>query len=247
MVGWVVGWRAWWVVWPSEVPEVLVYGGLWTSWVEWWAVVVVGGVVSGVMVVVVLPDGVVFIVIVPGVVGWGWGWWWWWSWWWWRCCGHASRIAWRFAGTWGFGVFCSPWGGMASWIAGAGSGLGLAETALEGSHVPGSVWPAVVAVCWGWMVGRFDGVMLLGCSRGGGPCMGQGGAGCGGRGVLVIGALPALLPLLWRLGVRLVVLVVFVVLSVLWWAQLWLAFGFRLWFGFGPGLGNGSRQKRTSS
>ena len=34
-----------------------------------------------------------------------------------------------------------------------GLGPGLTETAVEGSHVPGSFWQAVVAVCWGWMVG----------------------------------------------------------------------------------------------
>ena len=30
-----------------------------------------------------------------------------------------------------------------------------------GSHVPGSVWPAVVAVCGGWMVGRLEMGMWL--------------------------------------------------------------------------------------
>ena len=27
-------------------------------------------------------------------------------------------------------------------------------TVVEGSHIPGSVWPAVVVVCGGWMTGR---------------------------------------------------------------------------------------------
>ena len=40
-------------------------------------------------------------------------------------------------------------------MAGAGLGVGLTETAVEGSHVPGSVWPAVVVVCGGRMMGRF--------------------------------------------------------------------------------------------
>ena len=37
---------------------------------------------------------------------------------------------------------------------GAGWGPGLTVTVVEGSHVPGSVWPAVVVVCGGWMTGR---------------------------------------------------------------------------------------------
>ena len=61
---------------------------------------------------------------------------------------------------------------------------------------------------------------------------------CAGRGVLVAGALVALLLLLCLLGVRVVFLVVLVVLVVLWLAVLLLALGFRLWFGFGLGLGN---------
>ena len=36
----------------------------------------------------------------------------------------------------------------------AGLGPGLTETAVEGSHVPRSVWLALVAVCGGWMTGR---------------------------------------------------------------------------------------------
>ena len=33
-------------------------------------------------------------------------------------------------------------------------------TKVEGSHVPGSVWPAVVVVCGGWMTGRLEMGML---------------------------------------------------------------------------------------
>ena len=39
---------------------------------------------------------------------------------------------------------------------GAGWGLGLTATEVGGSHVPGSVWPAVVVVCGGRMVGRLE-------------------------------------------------------------------------------------------
>ena len=40
------------------------------------------------------------------------------------------------------------------WAGGAGWGPGLTVTVVEGSHVPGFVWPAVVVVCGGWMTGR---------------------------------------------------------------------------------------------
>ena len=40
------------------------------------------------------------------------------------------------------------------WAWGKGWGPGLTVTMVEGSHVPGSVWPAVVVVCGGWMMGR---------------------------------------------------------------------------------------------
>ena len=49
---------------------------------------------------------------------------------------------------WGVGVW-------ASWAApGVGWGPGLTVTVVEGSHVPGLVWPAVVVVCGGWMTAR---------------------------------------------------------------------------------------------
>ena len=83
-----------------------------------------------------------------------------------------------------------------------------------------------------------DEVLMCGCLRGGGLCWGQGGAGCDGRGVLIAGALLALSPLLWLLGVRVVVLVVLLVLVVLWWTVLLLALGFRLCLGFVLRLGN---------
>ena len=33
-------------------------------------------------------------------------------------------------------------------------GKGLMETAVDGSHAPGSLWPVLVVVCWGRMAGR---------------------------------------------------------------------------------------------
>ena len=40
------------------------------------------------------------------------------------------------------------------WAGGADRGPGLTVTVVEGSHVPGLVWPAVVVVCGGLMTGR---------------------------------------------------------------------------------------------
>ena len=54
----------------------------------------------------------------------------------------------------GLGIVGSPWGCTMWWAGGAGWGPGLTVTVVEGSHVPGSVWPAVVVVCGGWMTGR---------------------------------------------------------------------------------------------
>ena len=48
----------------------------------------------------------------------------------------------------------------------AGLRLGLTATAVEGSHVPGSVWPAVLVVCGGWMLGRIEMGMLTRVSTG---------------------------------------------------------------------------------
>ena len=54
----------------------------------------------------------------------------------------------------------SPWTCAAWWAAGADRGPGLTVTAVEGSHIPGLVWPAAVMVC-GWrMTGRLEMGML---------------------------------------------------------------------------------------
>ena len=126
----------------------------------------------------------------------------------------------------------SPWGRTAWWVAGAGWGLGLTVTEVEGSHVRGSVWPAAVVVGGGWMTRRLEMQMLTRVWTGScwvaasvvarGRCR-EGGSGCGGWGFLVwvrvwvrAGSfwLPSLL--LWcraLCGVVLVVVLLRVVLS----------------------------------
>ena len=65
VVGWIVGWSAWWLVLPPQALGLFTHGGLWSGGVGWWAVVVVVvGVVLG-MVVVVL---VVVVVVVAGAL-----------------------------------------------------------------------------------------------------------------------------------------------------------------------------------
>ena len=54
----------------------------------------------------------------------------------------------------------SPWGCTNWWAGGAGRGPGFTVTVVEGSHVPGLVWLAVVVVCGGWMTGRLVTEML---------------------------------------------------------------------------------------
>ena len=54
----------------------------------------------------------------------------------------------------------SPWGCTLWWAGGAGRGPGLTVTVVEASHVPGSVWLAVVVVCGGRMTGRLEMGML---------------------------------------------------------------------------------------
>ena len=55
----------------------------------------------------------------------------------------------------------SPWGCAMWWAGGAGQGPGLTVTVVEGSHIPGLVWPAVVVICGGWMTGRLVTGMLM--------------------------------------------------------------------------------------
>ena len=60
----------------------------------------------------------------------------------------------------GSGIVCSSWGRTVWWAAGAGRGPGLTVIVVEGSHVPGSRWPAAVVVCGGWMTGLLEMGML---------------------------------------------------------------------------------------
>ena len=63
-------------------------------------------------------------------------------------------------GDGGSGIVRSPWGRTVWWVAGADRGPGLTVIVVEGSHVPGSVWPVAVVVCGGWMTGRLEKGML---------------------------------------------------------------------------------------
>ena len=118
------------------------------------------------------------------------------------------------------------------WAGGAGRGPALTVTVVEGSHVPGSVWPAVVVVRWGRMTGRlvtdmwtrvWTGSCWVAASAVVVAAGGKGALGCGGLGVLA-----------WvRVWVG-VVLVGFVSL------RLWCCVcsrGRRLGFGVGFGVG----------
>ena len=73
------------------------------------------------------------------------------------------------------------------WAWRKGWGPGLTVTMVEGSHVPGSVWPAVVVVCGGWMTGRLvTGILTRVCR---GSCWVAVSAvvvGAGGRGARVV-------------------------------------------------------------
>ena len=142
VVGGVCGWSARWL--PSHSLLLFVHGGLWPGGVGWWAVVVVG--VVSVVVVVVGPLVVVALVVV----------------------GLVLRV-WPLDPFWVFRPRLSGWGvgnraqplGLHYVVGrGGGSGPGLTVTVVEGSHVPGSVWPAVVVVCGGWMTGRLVKGML---------------------------------------------------------------------------------------
>ena len=54
----------------------------------------------------------------------------------------------------------SPCGCTVWWVAGAGRAPGLTVIVVEGSHVPGLVWPAAVVVYGGWKTGRLEMGML---------------------------------------------------------------------------------------
>ena len=56
----------------------------------------------------------------------------------------------------GLRIACSPWGRTAWWVVGARWGPGLTVTEVEGSHVPGWVWPTAVVLCAESMMGRLE-------------------------------------------------------------------------------------------
>ena len=139
VVGGVCEWSARWL--PSHSLVLFVHGGLWPGGVGWWAVVVVGVVL---VVVVVGPPMMVALVVV-GLRVW------------------PLDPLWVFRSPlwgWGVGHRAQPLGLYYVVGGGAGRGPGLTVTVVEGSHVPGSVWPAVVVVCGGWMTGRLVTGML---------------------------------------------------------------------------------------
>ena len=122
----------------SHALVLFMHGGLWAGGVGLWAVVVVVvGVVS--VAFVVLVGLVVVVGLVMVVVLW---------------VRPQDPLAFQWGG--GRASFAALGGCTAWWIVGAGLGPGLAVTAFEGSHVPGSVWPAVMSVFGGWMMGRLE-------------------------------------------------------------------------------------------
>ena len=155
----------------------------------------------------------------------------------------------------GFGIVCSAWGCTAWWAAGAGRGPGLTVIVVEGSHVPGLVWPAAVVVCRGWMTGRLEMGMLTRVWTG--SCWVTASvvaAAAGGRGAWVVVDGGSWLGLGFGLGgCRLglcpcVCGVVGCVGWCWWWCCCWWCarLGAGLGLGSGFGLGSGSRLRRTS-
>ena len=141
---------------------------------------------------------------------------------------------------------CSAWGRTVWWAAGAGRGPGLTVIVVEGSHVPGSVWPAAVVLCGGWMMGRLEMGMLTRVWTGSywvpasvvaaaagrrGAWVVLGGGSWLGLGFLVRAVSLGFVSLRsWFFGLRGVVLVVVLLLVV-------RSFGRRLGFGVGFWLG----------
>ena len=135
VVGGVCGWSARWL--PSHSLVLFVHVGLWPGGVGWWAVVVVGVV----LVVVVVGPLVVVVLVVVGFVLRVW---------------PLDPLSVFRSPLWGWGVGhrAQPLG--LHYVVGRGgaSGAGLDGDGGPGAHVPGTVWPAVVVVCGGWMTGR---------------------------------------------------------------------------------------------
>ena len=135
----------------------------------------------------------------------------------------------------------SPWGCNMWRAGGAGRGPGLTVTVVEGSHVPGSIWPAVVLVCGGSMTGRLVTGMLTRVWTG--SCWVAASAvvvAAGWRGAWVVAGGGSWLGLGFGLG-RCRLGLCHCVFRVVC-ARLGAGFG----LGSGLGLGSGSRLRRTS-
>ena len=139
------------------------------------------------------------------------------------------------------------------WAWGKGWGPGLTVTMVEGSHVPGSVWPAVVVVCGGRMTGRLVTGILTRVWTG--SCWVAVSAvvvGAGGRGArVVVGGGSWLGRGPGRGWYRVVCVVAYAVLCVAAWAPAlvwgWVWGWGPVWvWGSGLGLGSGSRLRSTS-
>ena len=173
-VGGVCGWSARWV--PSRPLVLFVHGGLWPGGVGRWAVVVVGVVL---VVVVVGP----LVVVVRAVVG------------------LVLRVwpmdpLWVFRSPlWGWGVGHRGQSPGLHYVVGRGGGFGAGLDGDSGQGVP-RPWVGLAGGgggLWGMDDGALgngdadeglDGVVLGGRLCGGGGCRQEGGAGCGGWGVL---------------------------------------------------------------
>ena len=174
VVGGVCGWSARWL--PSRPLVLFVHGGLWPGGVGRWAVVVVGVV----LVLVVVGPLVVVVWVVVGLVVRVW----------------PMDPLWGFQSPlWGWGVGYrgqSP-GLHYSVVRGGGLGAGLDGDGGRGVPPPWVGLAGGGGGSWGMDDGALgdgdadeglDGVVLGGRLCGGGGCRRQGGAGCGGYGVL---------------------------------------------------------------
>ena len=173
-VGGVFGWSARWL--PSHPLVLFVHGGLWPGGVGRWAVVVVG---VGLVVVVVGPL-VVVVWVVVGLVLRVW----------------PMDPLWVFRSPlWGWGVGHRGQSPGLHYVVGRGGGLGAGLDGDGGRGVP-RPWVGLAGGggrLWGMDDGALgdgdadeglDRVVLGGRLCGGGGCRREGGAGCGGWGVL---------------------------------------------------------------
>ena len=173
-VGGVCGWSARWL--PSRLLVLFVHGGLWPGGVGRWAVVVVWVV----LVVVVVGPLVVVVWVMVGLVLRVW----------------PMDPLWVFRPPlWGWGVGHRGQSPGLHYVVGRGEGLGAGLDGDGGRGVPrpwvglagggGGLWGMDDGALGDWDADEgLDGVVLGGRLCGGGGCRREGGAGCGGWGVL---------------------------------------------------------------